>query len=279
MQFDDQRAFPYPVLRPDVNDYTDGDFQAIVDLVIPAKSANFQLDAQFALSVTEIADAIAAEKARFVLVVSCRDTYSRHVIETRESSVSREFPVGSLRGQVEINSYVVAEHEITGFSCGFINSEFGPGPFTFEKGAVLALDRPTAVYVDRDLFRPITSIFQLVVKDSIVGSEWQLDCSGDYVRIALSPKMKQKIDIARKSLPARNRSILINSIYFAAVMQCVRNLSESQYNDLRWAQIFREQCHNHGMALESHAEYMIAETLLKFPLSLLDTYVFEGTSE
>ena len=277
MQFDSQRAFPYPVWRPDVDDYTDGEFQALVDLTFPEGGSSFHLDAQFALSVDEIAKAIADRDARYVLVVSCRDTYSRHVLETHETTISADFPAGSLRGEVEIYSYVVAGNEITGFQCKYINSEFGTGPFTFEKGAVLALDRPTAVYADRDLFRPITSIFQLVVKESIGGPEWQLDCSSDYVRIALSAAMKQKIDAARND--TKNRAILINSIYFAAVMQCMRYLNETQYEGLRWVEIFRQQMHNHGLTAEAHAEYHMAETLLKMPLALLDTYVFRETRE
>lgn len=275
MQFDSQRAFPYPVLRPDVNDYTDGEFQAIVDLTFPDGESKFHLEAQFALSVDEIADQITNENARFVLVVSCRDTYSRFVIETRDAKIAREFPIGSLRGEVEIQPYVVAEKAISDFSCSLINKEFGDGPFSFEKGAVLAVDEPTAVYVDRDLFRPITSIFELVVKESIGINEWQLDCSGDHVRIGLSPKMKERIDAVRND--SANRAILINSIYFAAVMQCVRYLKDSDYENQRWVQIFRQQCHNHNLSLENHAEYMIAETLLKYPLALLDTYVFQET--
>jgi hypothetical protein len=274
MQFDSQRAFPYPVWRPDVDDYTDGEFQALVDLTFPEASSKFHLDAQFALSVDEIADQIAKGNARFVLVLSCRDTYTRQVLETPENTILADFSAGSLRGEVEIYPYVVAQKEIAGFTCPYINSEFGAGPFTFDKGAVLALDRPKAVYVDRDLFRPITSIFQLVVKEGITGAEWQLNCSGDYVQIALSAHMKAKIDAARNS--STNRAILINSIYFASVMQCVRYLSDIQDGDARrWVQIFSQQMQNHGIALESHAEYHIAETLLKMPLSMLDTYVFQ----
>ena len=92
MQFDSQRAFPYPVWRPDVDDYTDGEFQALVDLAFPDGGSAFHLDAQFALSVDEIAKAIADGDARYVLVVSCRDTYSRHVLETQRHDNLGGFP-------------------------------------------------------------------------------------------------------------------------------------------------------------------------------------------
>jgi hypothetical protein len=41
MQFDSQRAFPYPVWRPDVDDYTDGEFQALVELTFPEGNTQF----------------------------------------------------------------------------------------------------------------------------------------------------------------------------------------------------------------------------------------------
>jgi hypothetical protein len=74
----------------------DGEFQAIVDLTFPEDRSKFHLDAQFALSVAEIAEQIATGNARFVLIVACRDTYSRFVLETREMKISSEFPIGSL---------------------------------------------------------------------------------------------------------------------------------------------------------------------------------------
>ena len=74
MQFDVQLAFPYPVLRPYVDDYLDGDFQAIADVTHPRGSDQIHLDAQFALSVDEIASLVRQAQAKFVLVVSCRDT-------------------------------------------------------------------------------------------------------------------------------------------------------------------------------------------------------------
>ncbi len=277
MQFDSQRAFPYPVLRPDVNDYLDGEFQAIVDLAYPEGGSNFQLQADFALSVDEITETIKKGIAKFVLVLSCRDTYWRHVIQSKKTKIFEQFPVGVLRSEVQIFPYIIAQKTISQFTCPLINPEFGNGPFSFEKGAVLAIDEPTAVYVDRDLFRPITSIFELVVKEHLRGAEWHLDCSDDQVRIGLSSQMKAKIDGARNN--SRNKAILLNSLYFAAVMQCVRHLSDPTYETRRWAEIIRQKCLNLGLSIGGLDEYLIAERLLKHPLGLLDTYVFRESEE
>jgi hypothetical protein len=273
MQFDQQRAFPYPVLRPDVNDYTDGDFQVIADIRPADSDMSVAAHFQCALSVPEIAGEIERGNASFAIVVSCRETYYREVIFGQDHSVDHHFHGGSLRGEVQISPYVISRRKIKNYFCRLINEEFGPGPFEFQAGSILALDEPKVIYVDRDVFQPITSIFELVVDQNISGAEWRLRFNQPKVSIALSASMKEKIDLARNS--TKNRSILINSLYFSAVVECVRNLRDiSDYDDQRWAQVMRQQCHNSGIDLATEEEYLTAERLMKFPLGLLAAYVF-----
>jgi hypothetical protein len=278
MQFDRQRAFPYPVLRPDVDDYTDGDFQVTVD-VRPASSdmavlAHFQC----VLSVAEISHEIEAGNASFAIVVSCRETYYREVIFAKDNSIERQFTGGSLRGEVQISPYVISQKKINSYFCKLINMEFGPGPFAFQPGSVLAVDEPKIIYIERDVFRPITSIFELVLDQNIPGSECRVRFNQSKVSIALGAAMKETVDLARSS--SRNKAVLINSIYFAAVMQCIRNLRDGQdYDDYRWAQIIRQQCHNMGIDLAAEDEYLVAERLMRFPLGLLAAYVFGDARE
>jgi hypothetical protein len=103
MQFDQQRAFPYPVLRPDVNDYTDGDFQVTPD--IQPIDSNLGIIANFecALSVAAISNEIARGSASFAIVVSCRETYYRKVLFGQQNSIQHRFDGGSLRGEVQIS--------------------------------------------------------------------------------------------------------------------------------------------------------------------------------
>ena len=129
-----------------------------------------------------------------------------------------------------------------------------------------------------DVFKPITSIFELVMDENITGSEWRLRFNQNKVSIALGPKLKEKVDVARSS--SKNKAILINSIYFAAVMQCVRNLRDgADYEDYRWAHVIRQQCHNLGIDFEGSEEYFITERLMKFPVALLEAYVFGDQRE
>lgn len=273
MQFDTQRVFPYPVLRPDIDDYIDSEFQATIDLL--GNESNIRAECTYQLSADEILQEIKKEKAKFVTVLACRDTYRREVCATTNTSDKFEFPAGVFRGEVLVSSYVVAESDISGFTSDNINNEFGEGPFNFVSGSVLAIDEPKVVYVERENFRPISSVFELVQKEGIAYSDWQINFDSPKIQIAVNPSAKSKIDSARND--KNNQVILLNSVYFAAIMQTIRVLKESDdYNDYRWAVVFYQKLQNMGLNLDSIEEYKMAQLLLHSPLSLLQEYIFKG---
>jgi hypothetical protein len=276
MQFDPLRAFPYPVLRPGSDDYTDGDIQVTADFEPSEDGQEVRATVEFHLSVEDLKAEVVSGRARYVIVFACRDTYFRHVEEKSEPRFTVSFPAGSLRGEVQVYSYVSAVTSIKSYSCAWINNEFGPGPFAYPVGAVLALDRPQQVYIDRDVFRPLSSIFAIVKDDNIVGHEWQVRTDNDKVYILVSADLKALIDKARNN--KSHRAVLMNSIYFAAVMHCLGLLKHGgdHAEETRWGRIIEQKCHNEGINRNDHDDYLIAERLMKNPFRLVDAYVFHG---
>ena len=274
MQFDLLRAFPYPVLRPNVDDYVEGDIQTTVTFEQSPDSLDLRADIHMVVSVPEITALVTAGKAEYVVVFACRDTYFRKAVSNSVPEFEHSFPSGMLRAEVLIYPYVVATSEINGFVCPWINDEFGTGPFAFEQGSVLALDEPQSIYLDRETLKPISSAFLLVANENLTGHEWHVDPSADKVRIEVSPDLKERIDVARNE--ATNKAILLNSLYFGAVMQCLSYLKhqESEHETYRWAQIIRQKCHDMNLSLENHDEAVVAQHLMKYPFALVDTYCF-----
>ncbi len=273
MRFDKQKAFPYPVLRPYNDDYIDVDFQTTVDFVI--EGSDISATIEYAISSEEIVEQVEQGNAEYVSVISCRDTYFRKILRTSDWKVETQFDTGELRGEVRVDPYVFVKSPISGYSSPDINKEYGIGTFEFEVGDILAQDEPQVFYIDRDLFKPVTSVFELVKKDSLPEHEWTLDFSQDHVQICLSPKMKEKVDNARNNI--ENRAILLNSIYFSAVMQSIDKIrySRADFEGYKWAQVILRQSANMGVDLESHDAYITAQRLMKYPLAYLDNYVFK----
>lgn len=277
MKFDKHKAFPYPVLRPNSDDYKEVEFQVMVEFSISDKKVTANI--LFANSCDEIADQIEAGKAAYVCVISCRDTYIQRVIETSARSVSLEFESGKLRGEVRVDPYVVVKEDIVGYTCPHINLEFGPGPFSFQAGDVLAQEETQVFYIDREVFKSITSVFDMVKKDNLTEGLWTINFDDDHIRIEVSPKLKESIDDARND--NKNRVILKNSIYFAAVMQAVQKLQdkEESFEDRKWAKVFSHQAHNRGIDLENHDAYLVAQQLMQLPALQLDALVFKGGNQ
>ena len=274
MKFDKQKAFPYPVLRPESDDYGNVEFQTTAELVVGKDKINALLS--YAISSNEIIAEINKGNAEYVSIISCRDTYFRTVLSSPDRSLKAEFDIEELRGEIKIEPYVVVRKDIADFITPDINPEFGAGPFSFFVGDILAQDEPQVFYIDRDLFKPVTSVFDLVKKDDLSDGEWTIGFSDDHIQIQVSPNMKETIDDARNT--NENKVILLNSIYFAAVMQAICKLQESlaDYEDRKWAEVILRQAHNKGCDIETEDAYLITERLMKYPLSLLDTIIFQG---
>ena len=277
MKFDKQKAFPYPVLRPYSDDYLDVEFQSIVEFIV--NEDKVQASLSYALSSEEIVEQIEHENALYVSIISCRDTYQRTIVKSNQSTTQVDFDINSLRGEIRVDPYVVACKDITNFMSPDINNEFGPGPFEFTAGEVLAQDESQVFYIDKDLFKPVTSVFEMVMKENLSNGEWSIGFEQNHIQIGVSQNMKGKIDNARNS--TKKKAILLNSIYFSSVMQAIQKLREAPENfeEYKWAEVFQKKAHNDGLDLNSHDAYISAQRLMKHPLSILDHYVLGSEDE
>ena len=271
MKFDRSKTFPYPVLRPYSDDYTDAEFQATPEFSIT--QAAVELTCTFITSSKELAELVSLDKAKYVSVVSCRETYYREVIATRENSITVTVNPDMLRGEVDVDSYIVAVDEIKDFSSPDINPEFGQSTFSFSPGQILAQEETRCIFVDRELFKPLSSVFELVKNDSLNGGEWRVSLDQDHVQISVSTSMKEAIDNSRSS--NLSKSVLINSIYFSAVVHAIQRMKDGdEYSEEKWVRVIQRQLHNQHLDLVSADAYILAQKLMKHPLGVLNTYVF-----
>jgi hypothetical protein len=275
MKFDRQKTFPYPVLRPFSDDYLEVDFQTNSEFTITGNEIS--LDCTFITSSEELQTEIEKGFAKFVSIVSCRDTYFRKVIQTDKQTFSVKLDADSLRGEVLVDSYIVAVKDINGFRSQDINPEFGQDVFFFTAGQILAQDETNAIYIDRELFKPLSSVFELVKNEQLSGGKWKVGVDQDNVQIEVSPEMKESIDNARNS--KTSRAVLINSLYFSSVTQAIQMLKDvGDFGDLKWARVMSQQIHNKGLDIKSQDAYVIAQELMKHPLNVLRANVFQGES-
>ena len=274
MKFDRNKTFPYPVLRPFSDDYLDAEFQTNVDFT--SNEGFVTADISFLVSSAELISEINKGTAKFVSIVSCRETYFREVVSVDQQKFVKKFDIGNLRGEVKVDSYIVAVKKIISFTSPDINPEFGKDSFAFTPGDVLAQDETAVFYIDRDLFKPVSSVFDLVKNSEFSGGEWKINLDEDNIQIVISAAMKESMDNARNN--TNMRVILLNSIYFSAAVHAIQRLKEysGDYEERKWSRVFFRQLHNSGLDLESTDAYVLAQKLMKYPLGALNAYVLKG---
>lgn len=274
MKFDIQKAFPYPVLRPYNDDFTESEIQTITDFEIDNDTKIITCEIMTQISSDDINELIEKKLAFFVYVVSCRSTYFRKTIKTSDSTKSFELPYGSIKDQVEVSIFIISDKKIENYKPDELNSEFGNMVFTIEKGQVLALGEPSYFYFDRDSFKPVTSIFNLVKDNNRSNSEWLVSFDDDYVVISVSPEIKMLIDQVR--VQKKHQAVLLNSIYFSALVEAINSIKyyENEYSGYKWAKVLTKAIHNKDDCSLNDQSYFIAQKLLKGPISKLSQYVF-----
>jgi hypothetical protein len=271
MKFDHTKTFPYPVLRPHSDDYMESEFQAIAEFEIQGNDIKVNLS--YHVSSSELLKMLDDGLAKYVSVISCRDTYYRNVIITEKSQHSESIDGSSLRGKVITDSYVVAIDNIKNYSFSDINPEFGKTFFDFRPGEIMAQEETQVLFIERDLFTPVSSVFQLVKNQSLNGGEWRVSLDQDNVQIEVSSEMKENIDNKRSNSSCR--AILLNSIYFSAACHAIQQLKDDDgYNDYKWARVITQQMHNSHIDLNTLDAYIITQKLMKNPLSILNSYIF-----
>jgi hypothetical protein len=276
MKFDEQKTFPYPVLRPHNDDYLDSDIQTTAEFLIDHDGRKVNFEASIAISSEDILELIEQKKAHVSVNISCRSTFFRKSLKTFGDSVEGSFDYGDFKDEVEVSTYVVANERVSNFFPEDLNPEFGETPFKLEKGDVLAMDEPQISYFDRDSFKPLSSIFSLVKNPNKSDSEWVVELSESDIVIVVSPSTKEVIDVARNN--KTHLAVLMNSLYFSALTHAISALKvdEGEYTDRKWAKVLTKKIHNtDNLDLAKHESYVIAQELLKNPLQLLKSYVFK----
>ena len=275
MRYDRNKAFPYPVLRPYSDDYIDKDFQVAVS--VETIENYLEILVEYRLSSKSIRHLIEDHKALFVTIVSCRDTYYSATIESFSFEAQKRFSQGLFRGEVIINKYIQILENVELYS-DEVHSDFGSAPFVYHAGDIIAQDEPEKFYFEREFFKAVTSVFHLVKNDSVLYGEWKLDADNNHIGIEVNPVMKENFDIARSS--RSNQMILINSLYYAAVVQAIDYLKEDDgtYDSYRWAHVIKKKMADCNISFKESST-QIATAILECPLRMLSEFVFRTKDE
>jgi hypothetical protein len=231
MKYIQQKAFPYPVLRTNSDDYTDGAFQAAVHAFIEGKEDGLCLNVSgnFLLSVEEIDHLIEKQLAQYSVIIDCRDTFTREHILTFDKSFSKVFEPGELEGEFTISTSIVATKNIIDFSSKYLHEDFKSEDIFFEEGSLLAQAEDQTHYITRDFFKPLTSIFEYKINPKIEKNMFSIDLTGDKIFITLNKDLHKATEKAKAS--GKYGPVIFNSFYLPCLIRVLSVMDDKEQID------------------------------------------------
>jgi len=274
MRFDRQVVYPHPVLRPDVEDYEDGDFEVTARYAVTTDDMSVEVSASYHLNVPELEALVAAGTASVGILINCRDTFFREIVPlTKDDERKIVIDGGRLHGEVMMVPIVYATASIKGFSSDDFAEDFEGLTFDLAPGDFLAHEEPQFFWLEREAFEPLESIITLNTMPEKTGFEWEVGLDEDKIRIGVSPELSSLIQSLRNT--DTNTLVLLNSVYFSALQSAVEYLQDDTEIDLKWANVIRQKCLSLAIFdVEAEEPHLIVQRLLDRPVEKLAKALF-----
>ena len=273
MKFDLEKTFQYPVLRDSSHDYLVSTFQDNPDPMMD--EGKLIIGFQYELDNSELQEEIDKGNAEFVTIISCRSTYYSKVIKTKEKNFRATIYGENISRVVEFCSYVVSKKDIKNFRSKDFNEEFGESAFNIDRRCVLAQTLPRGVNCKRDYYKPISTCFVLEAREGMDDGDWDISIRRDKVVISVSPSTKQILERSRSRHAVQAKSILINSLWFAATTHLIDEYKRDNVHDESLKVTVRTKCDLLDIKIDQGERdcdmptAVIAKRLLHEPLKMM----------
>lgn len=235
--FDPQKSYPYPVLRPQSDDYPKAEFEVTVNVERIQDTTAFTVEADFMLSDPDLLKLVEQRRARYVLLVRSPKTYYRTAFSTSQNRIKEEFPHGLIAGRTEFSPFLVATDYLHAFYASGWHDDYEGMSFDIPTGSVLAVDQHVEYTIDTTEEKPLGSIFELVEANKLSDGMWRIDHASDRVRIELSPQDYARFKVARENMNNRPESAYImNSVYLPALIWLLQESDKDsdELGEKRW---------------------------------------------
>jgi hypothetical protein len=183
-----------------------------------------------------------------------------------------------LRDVIEICGFVIARKQAV-FESKKINEEFGYDSFEVSQGQIMAHSYPSSYVVEKDFWKPMHSIFEYRIGEDLKEGEFHvdLDATSGVVEIFGHTALIKQLNAFEKSQEGRN--LLINSVFFATVVQMITRIQESPESvaDKKWAKILLAKAESKNIDVRNKRVALVAQRLLDLPLLKLTSSQCEKT--
>jgi hypothetical protein len=276
MRFDLKKSFGYPVLRENSEDYLDSTIKTSFTLTqAPESNSEFFLEYDVVIGVDEIIESINSRD--LILIISCFCPKTLHSISINSFDLNGRslIDMRDFRGDIRIETEIVVNSNEYLLTSKKFHQEYGVNTFTLSRGQVVAQAWPEKVFVEREIFTSITSLFQWSTNDELEDGLWKMVVTPSKIKIQIN--QKQRYLLINSSNSKEGRAVLLNSIFFPALIQLINYAIAGDYdeNDV-WFRVIEVKLNSMNKVIGPNSDPIeLAQSLFKKPLSNLNQTIFK----
>lgn len=143
------RLFPYPVLSEDSDDYREGKFEVIPE-VIENTDNDICLKFTIQLDDAKLRSLINEDKAEYAIHLECLNTCFRTVVKSQDTAIRYNLAKKYVNRKVQLLGMLVAKESINNFTSIALNRDYDDIDVSFKKGSILAYHNMAALDVNKN---------------------------------------------------------------------------------------------------------------------------------
>ena len=287
MEFDREKSFGYPVLRPvfegeRINDmdFPRAQFEPVFSLEVSVDNPQEGLlGYEFTVSVPEMITHIKNGDLSVIVEIRCRKTFYSQVLTIDGESFEEgqtTIDLTQLRDVIEIHPYIISTKAFE-FQSNFIHEDFGYKSFSLKSGSIVAWHPPLPFSIERDQYRSIRSIIDFQPDDSVPYGEYILGVEQQYATVRAHPDFIENCKVAESV--SQSQLALLASFYIPVISELFINLAKEpdKTNELRWASILKSKADELNIDWQNEMSVMQnAQKILKQPLKAFSQQKFQS---
>ncbi len=246
------RAFPYPVLGPNLDDFTEGGVR-LADANGEASPERYLIRFRFELSHPSITRLIDSGDAAPGVVIECRQNFyrRRHLVTLglNEMIISAD----ELRGVVQVTPLISAVRELVDYRPASLNPDYDGARINVPRHGILAYG-PNFEFIAEprsDRLRKISSIMRVAQTDN-AGSRLNVNINGDRIRVEVSQgqfRLYQSVAASRQG-----SSILASMLVLPVLVDVfhrIKGNDQEGLGDFRWFQVIRARLREIALPIDA----------------------------
>lgn len=274
MEFDREKSFGHPVLRPVFNDerienmdFACQTFEVKFALEVSINEPNKGvLKCMPKISLEEIITHIKNGNLKIVIDIRCKKTFYSKAFDINFEKKEIEIDLQNLRDMLEIHPYIIATKDFT-FSSESIHNDYGRSSFNLLKGDIIAWHPPAEFCIAKEQYRSISSIIHFQCDPKLNFGEYYLATNHDYVKLRAHKDFIEKCNHAERGDAQYG---LLASLYVPVIAELFLKMinNQEEVRNYRWAEVLKSKSAEKQISWEEKNDaFKNAQKILKNPLA------------